>query len=278
MQKMDGFEGIAALVREHSGLILGPDKRYLVETRLAGLLRDEGLASLVALVERLHRPTGAELAREVVEAMTTNESMFFRDEKPFDHVRRHALPSLHRTRPRGQALRVWSAAASSGQEAYSLAMLVAECHALLAGRPVQILGTDIAREQLARAREGLYTQFEVQRGLPACLLPKYFRKDGAGWRIDAGLRAGVEFREWNLLADPAPLGRFDVVFCRNVLIYFDPPTKTRVLESIARLMSPDGYLYLGAAETTLGLTGLLRPVAGERGVYSPAPGAAARAA
>lgn len=265
------FEGIAELVRARSGLILGPDKRHLVETRLAPLLRREGLADLAALVARLRRLAGSELEREVVEAMTTNESMFFRDERPFEHVRRHALPRLHEARPRGRALRLWSAAASSGQEAYSLAMLAAECRPALADRPVHILGTDIAREPLARARAGLYTRFEVQRGLPARLLPKYFREEEAGWRLDAGLRAGVEFREWNLLADPAPLGRFDVVFCRNVLIYFDPPTKTRVLEGIARRMPSDGYLYLGGAETTLGLTELFRPVSGERGVYAPVP-------
>ena len=274
MPGKDGFEAVAALVRDRSGLVLGPDKRYLAETRLAGLLRREGLADLAALAGRLHRPGGAGLAAEVVEAMTTNESMFFRDGRPFEHVRRHVLPSLHRARPRGQALRIWYAAASSGQEAYSLAMLAAGCRALLGDRPVRILGTDIAREQLARAREGFYTRFEVRRGLPAPLLAEHFREEEAGWRIDAGLKAGVEFREWNLLADPVPLGRFDVIFCRNVLLYFDPPTKTRVLEAIARLLPPDGYLYLGAAETALGLTGSLRPVPGEHGVYSPTPDAA----
>lgn len=278
MRESSAFESIAALVRARSGLLLGPDKRYLVETRLAHLLRREGLSDLAALVELLHRPAGSELAREVVEAMTTNESLFFRDEKPFAHVREHALPRLHRTRPRGQALRIWSAAASSGQEAYSLAMLAAECRPVLLDRPVQIVGTDIAREQLARARQGFYTGFEVQRGLPERMLRRHFRKEDAGWRIDAGLKAGVEFREWNLLADPAPLGRFDIVFCRNVLIYFDAPTKTRVLEGIARQMPADGFLYLGCAETTLGLTSLFQPVAGERGVYSPAPGSAAQAA
>lgn len=274
----DAFEGIAELVRARSGLILGPDKRHLVETRLASLLRREGLADLAALVARLRRAADSGLEREVVEAMTTNESMFFRDEAPFEHVRRHALPRLHEARPRGQALRIWSAAASCGQEAYSLAMLAAEDRPSLAGRPVRILGTDIARGPLARARAGLYTRFEIQRGLPTRLLIKYFREEPEGWRLDAGLRAGVEFREWNLLADPAPLGRFDVVFCRNVLIYFDPPTKTRVLEGIARSLAADGYLYLGGAETTLGLTDLFRPVAGERGVYSPAPTGTTRAA
>lgn len=278
MRGLSAFESVAALVRERSGLMLAADKRYLVETRLAPLLRREGLTDLAALVERLQRPAGSELAREVVEAMTTNESLFFRDEKPFTHVRQHALPNLHRARPHGQALRIWSAAASCGQEAYSLAMLATECRPTLADRFVQIVGTDIAREQLARARQGLYTAFEVQRGLPAQLLHKHFRKEDAGWRINAGLKANVEFREWNLLADPAPLGRFDIVFCRNVLIYFDAPTKTRVLEGIARQMSADGFLYLGCAETTLGLTNLFQPVAGERGVYSPVPGTAAKAA
>ncbi len=180
-------------------------------------------------------------------------------------------PYLHQARPCGQELRIWSAAASSGQEAYSLAMLVSECRPLLANRPVKLLGTDIAREQLSRARQGLYTGFEVQRGLPDQMLRKYFRKEESGWRVNAALKANVEFREWNLLADPAPLGRFDIVFCRNVLIYFDAPTKTRVLESIARQMPPDGFLYLGCAETILGLTSLLQPVAGERGVFSPTP-------
>ena len=278
MLEFGGFESIAALVRVRSGLTLGPDKRYLVETRLAPLLRREGLRDLAALSERLRRPAESELAREVVEAMTTNESLFFRDEKPFQHVRQHAFPYLHQARPRSQELRIWSAAASSGQEAYSLAMLVAECRPLLANRPVKLIGTDIAREQLSRARQALYTDFEVQRGLPDLMLHKYFRKEDAGWRVNAALRGNVEFREWNLLADPAPLGRFDIVFCRNVLIYFDAPTKTRVLEGIARQMPADGFLYLGCAETILGLTGLLQPVVGERGVYSPAPRSAAQAA
>lgn len=278
MVEFGGFDSIAALVRARSGLTLGPDKRYLVETRLAPLMRREGLRNLDALAERLRRPAESELAREVVEAMTTNESLFFRDQKPFAHVRQYAIPHLHQTRPRSQELRIWSAASSSGQEAYSLAMLVAECRPLLGNRPVKLLGTDIAREQLSRARQALYNGFEVQRGLPDRMLQKYFRKEDGGWRVNAALKADVEFREWNLLADPAPLGRFDIVFCRNVLIYFDAATKKRVLEGIARQMPADGFLYLGCAETILGLTGLLQPVAGEHGVYSPVPRSAAEAA
>jgi chemotaxis protein methyltransferase CheR len=164
-------------------------------------------------------------------------------------------------------IRIWSAAAAAGQEAYSLAMIAAGCGAQ--DRAIEILGTDIAREQLARAREGLYTQFEVQRGLPIQMLVRHFRREDDGnWRIAAPLRAMVRFREWNLLSDLAPLGRFDVVFCRNVLIYFDPPTKARVLDAIARQMPDDGVLYLGGAETVLGMTARFEPVRDERGVYA----------
>jgi chemotaxis protein methyltransferase CheR len=148
-------------------------------------------------------------------------------------------------------------------------MLVSEARTQLGGRPVEILGTDIAREQLARAQEGLYSQFEVQRGLPMQMLVKYFAKEGSQWRISPAIRAMATFREWNLLDDPGPLGRFDVVFCRNVLIYFDQATKARVLDGIARLLAPDGVLYLGGAETVLGITNRFAPVAQERGVYAP---------
>jgi len=211
----------------------------------------------------------------VVEAMTTNESFFFRDDKPFTHFRNLALPRLAAARPPGSTLRVWSAASSSGQEAYSLAMIVAESAAVLGGRKVEIVGTDIAREQLARAREGVYTQFEVQRGLPVQMLMRYFRKQDAHWRIAETIRAMAQFREFNLLSDLRLLGRFDIVFCRNVLIYFDQPTKTRVLEAIASLMPPDGLLYLGGAETVLGITSRFAPMPAERGVYGVTAASAA---
>jgi len=148
-----------------------------------------------------------------------------------------------------------------------LAMLLVEQRALLGGRPLQIVGTDISREQMARARSGVYTQFEVQRGLPMQRLVRHFIKCQSNWQISAELRAMVDFREWNLLSDLSPLGSFDVVFCRNVLIYFDAPTKTVVLEAIARRMAPDGVLYLGGAETVIGLTNCFKPVDGQRGAY-----------
>ena len=261
------FEVFATLLRSGSGLAIGPDKAYLLETRLAPLIKREGLTGLDALAMRLRSPAQSVLVREVVEAMTTNESFFFRDDRPFAHVRTQALPRLHATRPAGARLRIWSAAASTGQEAYSLAMLVAEGRATLGGREVEILGTDIAREPLARAREGLYTQFEIQRGLPMQLLVKYFRKDGNQWRLADSIRSMASFRECNLLGDLRMLGQFDVVFCRNVLIYFDQPTKTRVLEAIARQLAPDGLLYLGGAETVLGITDRFVPSGTDHGVY-----------
>jgi len=271
------FDAFAALLRARSGLVIGQDKVYLLETRLSPIVARLGLRDLAHLAEKLRAPGQEPLIAEVVEAMTTNESFFFRDDKPFTHLRTRALPALCAARPQGTTLRIWSAAASSGQEAYSIAMLLCEQRALLGTRKVQLIGTDIAREQLARARDGLYTQFEVQRGLPMTMLVKYFRKDPDGWRIKDDLRAMAEFKVWNLLSDLRSLGRFDVVFCRNVLIYFDAPTKGRVLNAIAAQMAPDAVLYLGGAETIFGITDRLTTMDGERGVYTPVTSQAARA-
>jgi chemotaxis protein methyltransferase CheR len=261
------FAMLAGLLKARSGLIIGQDKIYLLETRLVTLLRRGQLADLNALADRLGRPGADPLAREVVEAMTTNESFFFRDDKPFQHFRTTALPRLIAARAPGTALRIWSAASSTGQEAYSLAIILAESKAMVAGRRIEIVGTDIARGPRTRARDGQYTQFEVQRGLPVQYLMKYFRKEDPHWRIAPEIRDMAQFREFNLLGDLRPLGRFDIVFCRNVLIYLDQPTKTRVLEAMAAQMPPDGILYLGGAETVLGITPRFAPLAGERGVY-----------
>jgi chemotaxis protein methyltransferase CheR len=258
------FAAIADVLKARSGLIVGPEKLYLLETRLAPIMKRENMKSLADLSARL--APGSALEREVVEAMTTNESLFFRDTKPFDALRKTIFPKLHAARPPGQKLRIWSAAASTGQEAYSIAMVAAEMGAAMAGRQVEIVGTDIAREPLERARAGLYTQFEIQRGLPMQMLVKYFGKEDGQWRVKPQLRNGVTFKEWNLLSDLRPLGNFDVVFCRNVLIYFDPPTKKRVLDAIAKLMPADGALFLGGAETVLGVTDSFRS-AGEGGIY-----------
>ena len=268
------FQTFATLLKSRSGLVIGPDKLYLLETRLASILKREQLRDLAALADRLRAPGAEALIRQVVEAMTTNESFFFRDDKPFQHFRNQALPRLMAARPAGAPLRVWSAASSSGQEAYSLAMILSECRASIGGRRIEIIGTDLARDQVARAREGLYTQFEVQRGLPVQMLMRYFHKEESDWRISEAIRGMVQFREWNLLGDLRPLGQFDVVFCRNVLIYFDQPTKAKVLDAVAQQMPADGLLYLGGAETVLGITSRFAPLPTERGVYglgAPAP-------
>ncbi|WP_149539996.1 CheR family methyltransferase [Siccirubricoccus phaeus] len=262
----DGFAFIAGLVKSRSGLVLTPDKQYMLDTRLGPILKKEGLASLDALALKLREPRAVALAEAVTEALTTNESSFFRDGKPFEHLKR-VLPQLAAARPPGSTLRVWSAACSTGQEAYSIAMLAQELGAELAGRKLEIYGTDISHEVLARAREGYYTQFEVQRGLPARLMVKYFQQEAGRWRVNPALRAMARFEHLNLLAEFRHLGRFDVIFCRNVLIYFDSPTKTRVLHALADRLAPDGVLYLGGAETVLGLTDQLVALPAERGAY-----------
>ncbi|WP_135465882.1 CheR family methyltransferase [Crenalkalicoccus roseus] len=261
------FELVARVVKARSGLVLTPDKLYMLETRLAPLLRREGLPTLDALAARLRDAPSGPLAEAVTEALTTNETSFFRDGAPFEHLR-GLLPALAAARPPGAVLRVWSAACSTGQEAYSVAMIAEELGPELAGRKVEILGTDIAQEVLARAREGLFTQFEVQRGLSIQRLVRHFRQEAGRWRVAPELRAMARFLRWNLLDDLRPLGRFDVIFCRNVLIYLDPPTKARVLAAVAERLADDGVLYLGGAETVLGLTDRLVPVSGARGAYA----------
>jgi chemotaxis protein methyltransferase CheR len=265
---LSAYAAIAELLKSRSGLILGPDKQYLLETRLAPIMKRERLRDLQELTARL-RP-GSPLERDVVDAMTTNESLFFRDGKPFEALRRSVLPRLHAARAPGARLRIWSAAAATGQEAYSIAMVAHDLAPSLAGRRCEIIGTDIAREPLERARQGLYSQFEIQRGLPMQMLVQHFQKEGSQWRIKQALREAVLFREWNLLADPQKLGVFDVIFCRNVLIYFEPATKRRVLEALAKVLAPDGVLFLGGAESVLGLTDCFRSAPGEAGTYLPA--------
>jgi chemotaxis protein methyltransferase CheR len=272
------FQTFATLLKSRSGLVIGPDKLYLLETRLALILKQEKLRDLAALAEKLRSPGAESLIRQVVEAMTTNESFFFRDDKPFQHFRNQALPKLLASRPAGAPLRIWSAASSSGQEAYSIAMILSESRSSTGNRRIEVVGTDLARDQIARARDGLYTQFEVQRGLPVQMLMRYFRKEENGWRISEAIRGMVQYREWNLLADLRPLGQFDVVFCRNVLIYFDQATKAKVLEAVAQQMPADGLLYLGGAETVLGISSRFAPFATERGVYGLVSATASAAA
>lgn len=261
------FELLAVLLRQRSGLVLTRDKVYLLESRLVPLARRRGLSSLDDLVATVRRGGDEALLREITEAMTTNESFFFRDIKPFEVFRQETLPMLMKARSASRHIRIWSAACSTGQEPYSLAMVLKEEAAKLAGWRVEIVATDLSAEVLEKAKVGLYSQFEVQRGLPITLMLKYFAPVNDLWQIDASLRAMVQFREANLLSDLTGLGQFDVVFCRNVLIYFDQETKRIVLERIGRQMPNDGVLYLGGAETVLGVCENFKPMPGQRGVY-----------
>ncbi|MBT5013423.1 MAG: protein-glutamate O-methyltransferase [Rhodospirillaceae bacterium] len=264
------FEFLAELIKRESGLVLNEDKGYLLESRLMPIARKRGLKGLEDLVDTLKGNADDELIRDVTEAMTTNESFFFRDNKPFDLFRDHVMPHLLATRGDKKSFRLWCAAASSGQEPYSIGMLIREEAAKLAGWRTEIVGTDISREILEKAKSGLYSQFEVQRGLPIQMLLKYFVKQDDMWQADAALRAMVTYKEYNLLTDLSPLGKFDIVFCRNVLIYFDQDTKGKVLEQISRLMADDGVLFLGGAETVLGVSDKFKPISGFRGVYCKA--------
>jgi chemotaxis protein methyltransferase CheR len=268
------FDFLRRFLKERSGLVLSDDKQYLIESRLVPVARRNALAGIAEIVARLKTRAPA-LEAAVVEAMTTNESFFFRDKTPFEHLREAVLPTLLNARAAQRKIRIWCAAASTGQEPYTIAMILKEMEARLAGWRVEILATDLSTEVLDRAKSGLYTQFEVQRGLPIQLLMKHFSQKGDMWEIEPAIRSMVQYRPLNLLRDFAALGPFDIVYCRNVLIYFDQETKADVLSRIARLLPPDGYLVLGAAETVVGLTESFKPHPERRGLYVPYPDAKA---
>lgn len=275
--KPDDFAYFTKYIYDQTGLVLGPDKMYLIESRLAPLARKWNVATIDLLVGQLRSARDPALQRDVVDAMMTNESFFFRDGKPFDQFRQLILPALLQSRAAKKSFRIWCAAASTGQEPYTLAMILKEEAAKLAGWRVDIVGTDISHEALERAKAGIYTQFEVQRGLPITLLVKYFKQQGDKWGIAQEIRSAVQYRSFNLLSEFASLGSFDVIFCRNVLIYFDQKTKGQILDRMAKLMPADGVLYLGGAETVLGVTERFQPMPGQRGIYQVvAPGGGAK--
>jgi chemotaxis protein methyltransferase CheR len=263
------FDFLRKLLKNRSGLVLTGDKQYLVESRLMPIVRKAGLSRLGELVQRLKDGPEA-LVVDVVEAMTTNESFFFRDKSPFDLFRDTVMPALLAGRAAQRHIRIWCAAASTGQEPYSLAMCLQEMGQRIAGWRIDLLATDLSTEVLEKAKAGLYSQFEVQRGLPIGLLVKYFTQVGELWEISSQVRSMVQYRPLNLLNDFSHLGTFDVVFCRNVLIYFDQETKVDVLDRVARIIQPDGYLVLGAAETVVGLTDSFKPLPERRGLYGTA--------
>jgi chemotaxis protein methyltransferase CheR len=270
------FDFYQNLLKDKSGLALTADKTYLLDSRLTPVARKWNYANLESMTLALRTVPPSDLVKEVVEAMTTNETSFFRDLKPFDQFRDILLPHFLKTRP-GKRIRIWCAAASSGQEPYSLCMLLRENAAKLAGWNFDIVATDIDTEILQTAKKGEYSQFEVQRGLPIQMLMKYFEQRGDRWALKNDIKSMVTFKSFNLLDPMLTLGKFDVIFCRNVLIYFDRETKAKVLQNMAALLPDDGFLLLGGAETVLGITSAFKPMDNTRGIYIK-PGAAAPAA
>ncbi len=246
-------EFVRQLVRSEAAIVLDAGKDYLIEARLEPLAREAGLRDITELVARL-RAGHRDLRTTVVEAMTTNETSFFRDIRPFDALRSSMMPELARRRQHERSLRAWSAAASTGQEAYSIAMTMRDVDIFVPNWDLEVFATDIADSVLAQARSGTYSQMEINRGLPARHLRRWFTQEGTLWRVTPDLQRMVQFRRLNLVSPWAQsIGMFDVVFLRNVLIYFDVETKRSILDQVKRVLRPDGYLVLGAAETMNGI-------------------------
>lgn len=272
----EAFGFVSDLVRRESAIVLEPGKEYLVESRLLPLSRAAGVADVGDYIEQLRRRMTTEEKVAVVEALTTNETFWFRDQEPFEVLRREVIPEVLRSASARRKITVWSAACSSGQEAYSIAMLMAE-RVLPLGWQVEIIATDISKAMLDRTAAGLYTQLEVNRGLPAPLLVKHFCKTGTAWQIGDDLRSMVKVRHLNLSQPFPALPMFDIVFLRNVLIYFDADTKRQILGQVRRVTAPGGFLFMGAAETTLGIDDSWERTALGRFTLNRRPGGAAPA-
>jgi len=254
------FDAIRRLLLERSAIALEDDKKYLVEARLTPLVRRLDLGSIGDLIAQLRREPANGLDRQIVEALVTTESSFFRDHHPFEALRTMVIPDLVARRREARRLNIWCAACSTGQEPYSVAILLREHFPELAGWKVHLLASDLSREALARARAGRFKQIEVNRGLPAALLVKHFEQHGTEWQLRPPLRAMVDFQELNLARPWPALPPMDLVLLRNVMIYFGVETKKDILARLVRVLKPDGYLLLGGAETTLNLSDAYRRV------------------
>lgn len=263
------FDYLKQMLYERSGLVVTPEKGYLIESRLSPIARRRGIGSVGQLIEEIRRTRDETMMSQIVDAMTTNETLFFRDGWPFERLKASLLPEIMKMAKASRRIRIWSAACSSGQEPYSLAMTLAEMGPLIAGWQVEIVATDISDVMLARAEAGRYSMFEVSRGLPDHLLRKYFTPETDGWRAKDTLRQMIKFRRYNLLDDPHAngMGAFDIIFCRNVLIYFDENTRRNIFLDLARVLRPWGYLCLGGAETVVGISDAFRVLRGERGLF-----------
>lgn len=262
------FDIYKDLLKEKSGLVLSQDKAYLVESRLNPVAKKWGYDGIAVMTQVMRGVPSADLVNDIVEAMTTNETSFYRDNTPFNIFKETVIPYYKSKIGQAPKLRIWCAAASSGQEPYSLAMLLKEEAASLPGWTFEIIATDISHEILEQAKNGVYTQFEVQRGLPITHLMKYFTQNGDKWTISDDIKKMVQFKYFNLLDSMAALGTFDIVFCRNVLIYFDQPTKKDVMERAHKQMTNNGFFFLGGAETVLGITDQFTAVPNCRGLYA----------
>lgn len=258
---------VAGLLEARTGQKLTKDRLWRVGTALAGVLRQNELGSLEQLADRLGRPGQTALAQQVVEALLNNETYFFRDRAMFDQLSATVLPGLARKRERTRRLTIWSVGCSTGQEAYSLAMLFAEQPMRWRDWNIEIIGTDVARSVVTAAREGNYSQFQIQRGLGVAQMVSFFEETRTGWRASEGLRRMVRFEAHNLLDQPPEPGRFDLILCRNVLLYFDRPTRERAFARLSSALASDGLVMLGAGETTVGQTDALVPEKGNTGFH-----------
>lgn len=262
------FEYISQLLKKRSGLALTTDKLYLLESRLTPLARTHNCQDLPAFVKMIRTGGNEKIIAEVVDAMTTNESMFFRDQKPFDQLRQVILPRYKAANAPTRRMRIWSAACSNGQEPYSVAMCLLEEAVRMPGYQYEIVATDISPRVLEKAKSGIYTQFEIQRGLPITLMLKYFKQlPDNTWQANEMLRNMVSYRQVNLLDPLTTLGTFDLILCRNVLIYFDEATKRDILERMSQILCPGGVLMLGSTESLMGITQKFRQLDDHRGVH-----------
>lgn len=266
--KLSDFDLYQALLYEKSGLVITQDKTYLLDSRLTPVAKTWGYATLEAMTIALRAFPDPKLVKDIVEAMTTNETSFFRDQKPFTIFEQLVLPAIVQSRLKtSRKIRIWCAAASTGQEPYTLSMLLKEKESLWRGCSIEIIATDISEDALSIAKAGIYSQFEIQRGLPIAYLMKYFKQVDEKWQLSDEIRNMVKYNYFNLLTDMKPLGTFDIIFCRNVLIYFDEKTKGQVLARMNQQLTPDGFLFMGGAETTIGITDKFKPLENQRGLY-----------
>ncbi len=264
----EDFQFYKKYLYEKSGLSLGEDKVYLLVSRLTPVARKWSFQTLNEMTKALRANPDKKLVGEVVDAMTINETLFFRDDRPFKYFKTNVVPEMAKARDVRKSLRIWAAACSTGQEPYSIAMTLLDTLLNPEGWRIDILGTDLSSAALEQARSGTFNQFEIQRGVPIQLLMKYFKQEGTGWKISDKIRNMVRFENFNLLDPMEKFGTFDIIFCRNVLIYFDEVTKKKILQNLIRRLAPDGCLFLGGSESAFGLCPELKINGGCPGLYN----------